>query len=154
MKDIIEKLISNKETLSTMESCTGGGVSNAITNIEGASEVFNFSAITYSNEYKIKMGVDKDIIDKYTVYSMQVADSMAKSISNYTNSTYGIGVTGKMCRIDKYNLSGADNKVYISIYNTKDNRFYNTYIIVNKDNRVDNKELVINKIVEMLDKIC
>jgi nicotinamide mononucleotide (NMN) deamidase PncC len=47
MKEIIEILTKNKETISTMESCTGGGIANAITNVEGASEVLKFSAITY-----------------------------------------------------------------------------------------------------------
>ena len=57
MKEIIELLTKRNETISTMESCVGGGIANAITNIEGASEVFKFSAITYANEFKIKMGV-------------------------------------------------------------------------------------------------
>ena len=52
MEEIIEKLIKNNKTISTMESCTGGGVANAITNISGASEVLKFSAVTYSNELK------------------------------------------------------------------------------------------------------
>ena len=56
-KRVVEKLIEDKKTISTMESCTGGGVANAITNIEGASSILKFSAVTYSNEFKIKMGV-------------------------------------------------------------------------------------------------
>ena len=52
MKEIIEILKQKNETISTMESCTGGGVANKITNIEGASEVFSFSAVTYSNDFK------------------------------------------------------------------------------------------------------
>ena len=63
LEEIVKKLTKENKTISTMESCTGGGFVNAITNIEGASEVLKFSAVTYSNEYKIKMGVDKDIID-------------------------------------------------------------------------------------------
>ena len=55
MKEIIEILKQKNETISTMESCTGGGVANKITNIEGASEVFSFSAVTYSNDFKIKV---------------------------------------------------------------------------------------------------
>ena len=54
MKEIVEKLIKLNKTISTMESCTGGYVANGITNIPGASSVFMFGAITYSNEYKIK----------------------------------------------------------------------------------------------------
>ena len=67
MRELVELLINKKKTISTMESCTGGGVSNAITNIEGASEVLKFSAVTYSNFGKIKMGVSKKVIDKYSV---------------------------------------------------------------------------------------
>ena len=54
MKEIVEKLIKLNKTISTMESCTGGYVANGITNIPGASSVFMFGAITYSNEYKIQ----------------------------------------------------------------------------------------------------
>ena len=42
------------------------------------------------------MGVPSEIINKYTVYSMEVAIAMAGAISNYTNSNYGVGVTGKL----------------------------------------------------------
>ena len=47
MKEVVEKLIEKKKTISTMESCTGGGVANAITNIEGASEILKFCSVTY-----------------------------------------------------------------------------------------------------------
>ena len=76
MKEVIKKLTELNKTISTMESCTGGGVADAITSIEGASEVLKFSAVTYSNEYKIKMGVDKKVIEKYSVYSSEVAREM------------------------------------------------------------------------------
>ena len=52
-KRIIKELTKRGETIATMESCTGGGVADAITSIEGASEVLKFSAVTYSNEGKI-----------------------------------------------------------------------------------------------------
>lgn len=45
MQEIVELLKQKRKTISTMESCTGGGVVNAITNIEGASEVLEFSAV-------------------------------------------------------------------------------------------------------------
>ena len=53
MKGVVEKLIKLNKTISTMESCTGGALVNEITNVEGASNVIKFSAVTYSNEYKI-----------------------------------------------------------------------------------------------------
>lgn len=150
MKRIVDKLIEKKKTISTMESCTGGGVANAITNIEGASEVLRFSAVTYSNKYKIKMGVSSDIIDKYSVYSIETAMEMSKNISEFTNSNYGVGITGKLNRVDVNNLYGSDNKVFISIYDKDLDKFYNYDLEVNKGSRKENKELVINLIIEKL----
>lgn len=153
MKEIIEKLINNHQTISTMESCTGGSLANSITNIEGSSEVFNFSAITYSNDFKVKMGVSKDIIDAYSVYSFEVANEMSKNISKFTNSDYGVGITGKLNRIDINNPYGQDDLVYISIYDKSKDITYNDNVKCTKDNRMENKELVINKVVEMLKEI-
>ena len=153
MKEIIEKLINNHQTISTMESCTGGSLANSITNIEGSSEVFNFSALTYSNDFKVKMGVSKDIIDAYSVYSFEVANEMSKNISKFTNSDYGVGITGKLNRIDINNPYGQDDLVYISIYDKSKDITYNDNVKCTKDNRMSNKELVINKVVEMLKEI-
>ena len=150
MKRVIERLKEKNKTISTMESCTGGGVANAITNIEGASEVLKFSAVTYSNEYKIKMGVSSDIIDKYSVYSMETAIEMSKNISDFSNSNYGVGITGKLNRLDPNNLYGNDNIVYISIYDKDNNKYYNYDIEVKKQSRKDNKEIIINLIIEKL----
>ncbi len=149
-KNIIHKLQLKQLTIATMESCTGGGVANAITNMEGASEIFKFSAVTYCNEYKIKMGVDKEVIDKYTVYSIETAMSMAKAISNFANSNYGVGVTGKLNRKDENNDTGSNNLVYISIYSKNEDKFYNEEVTVNKKTRFLNKKIVINKIIEMM----
>lgn len=153
MKEIIEKLTNLNKTISTMESCTGGGIANAITNIEGASEVFKFSAVTYSNEYKIKMGVDKNIIDEYSVYSMETANEMSKNISNFTNANYGVGITGKLNRVDRFNPYGLDNVVYISIYDKDNNKYYNSIVEAKLSTRKDNKELVINEVITLLDNI-
>ncbi len=150
LREIIKILTEKNKTISTMESCTGGGVANAITNIEGASEVLKFSAVTYSNEYKIKMGVDESIIDKYSVYSIKTAEEMSKNISTFANSNYGVGITGKLNRVDKNNLYGQDNIVYISIYDKDNNKFYNGSIEVTKQSRKENKELVTELIINML----
>ena len=153
MKEVVELLIKEKKTISTMESCTGGGVVNEITSVEGASEILKFSAITYSNEFKIKMGVSEDIIDKYSVYSRETADEMSKNISLFTNSNYGIGVTGKLNRVDINNPYGEDNIVYISIYDKENNLYLNEKVEAIKATRKENKELVIEKVKELLLKL-
>ncbi len=153
IKKIIEILTKKNKTISTMESCTGGCLVNSITNIEGSSEVLKFSAVTYSNEYKIKMGVNKEIIDKYTVYSIETAKEMSKNISMYTNSNYGIGITGKLNRVDKNNLYGENNIVYVSIYDKDNDKYYNITIEVDKNTREKNKEMVILEVSKILLKI-
>ena len=152
MERIVKFLKENKKTISTMESCTGGGIVNSITNVEGASDVIKFSAVTYSNEFKIKMGVSSDIIDKYSVYSMEVAREMSKKISDFTSSDFGIGITGKLNRVDKNNLYGEDNIVYISVYNKNTDKFLDDSIQVTLSNREENKKIVIFKVIEMLEK--
>ncbi len=153
VEKIVKILEEKKKTIATMESCTGGGVVNAITNIEGASNVLCYSAVTYSNEFKIKMGVSKEIIDTYTVYSMETAREMSKNISEFADSNYGIGITGMLNRRDSANPSEDTNKVYISIYNRDDNTYYDDFVLVYSSDRVENKSIVIEKIMENLEKI-
>ena len=149
-KEIIHILQKERKTIATMESCTGGGVANAITNCEGASEVLKFSAVTYSNEYKIKMGVSSEVIDKFTVYSMETADEMSKNITKFAKSDYGVGITGQLNRQDPANPVGKDNAVYVSIYDIKNNKYYRDTMEVHKESRKLNKEHVIERIIEML----
>jgi PncC family amidohydrolase len=144
MKKIVNKLIKNKETISTMESCTGGMLASEITNVSGSSEILKFSAVTYSNEFKIKMGVSSKTIDKYSVYSMEVAREMSKAISDFTSSTYGVGITGKLGRVDINNLHGNDNVVFFSIYNKNNNKYYTNKIEVhNKSRKLCKKDVII-----------
>lgn len=150
MKEVVELLNKNNKTISTMESCTGGGVANAITNIEGSSSIFMFGAVTYSNEYKIKMGVDQNIIEKYSVYSMETAIEMSRSISTYTSSNYGVGITGKINKADPSNPYGEDNKIFISIYDKDNDRYHNEEITASSVSRSQNKEIIIKEITEML----
>lgn len=153
MKEVVELLIIKNKTIATMESCTGGGIVNEITNIPGASDVLKYSAVTYSNEFKIKMGVKEETISKYTVYSSNVANEMSKAISDFTLSDYGVGVTGKLKRFDKNNLTGDDSLVFISIYDRKNNKYYEDKIHVNEYSRVDNKQEVINIVASLMLKI-
>ena len=150
MEKIVNKLIEKNKTISTMESCTGGGLANEITSIEGASSILKYSAVTYSNEFKIKMGVKKEVIDKYSVYSKQTADEMSLNISKFTNSDYGVGITGKLNRADENNNYGEDNVVFISIYDKENNKYYNKELKVTKKTRKENKLLVIEEVKNLL----
>lgn len=154
-KKIVDILMVNNESVSSMESCTGGAFASYLTDIPGASNVFRFSAVTYSNEFKIKMGVSPDIIEKYSVYSFETAREMSKSISNYADSTYGIGITGKLNRVDEVNKFGKDNEVFISIYSGIEDKYYDYNLFVDKDSRSDNKKFIVDFICDkFLDILC
>ena len=150
MDEVVKILTEKHKTIATMESCTGGGVVNAITNIEGASEVLKFSAVTYSNEYKIKMGVSSQVIDKYSVYSMETAIEMSTNIAKFANANYGVGITGKLNRIDRFNPEGQDNQIFVSIYDVDNNKYYNFDLLATKKTRKENKDLIITEIVKKL----
>ncbi len=150
MQELVEKLIQKKLQIASMESCTGGAFANEVTSIEGSSEILKFSAVTYSNEYKIKLGVPKEVIDKYSVYSMETAKAMSQAISTLANSDIGIGITGKLNRMDPNNPQGKDNIIYISIY-FKENNTYDTYEVkATKQSRKENKQRIVSIITEKL----
>lgn len=152
-KIIIEKLNNTNKTISSMESCTGGGLANCVTNVPGVSDVFKFGAVTYSNDFKIRMGVNSDSIDKYSVYSIEVAREMSKSISNFSGSDYGIGITGKLNCEDEENPHGDKDIVYISIYDKNKNEYHDKCIKVNFKDRQKNKNMVIDESMDLLNSI-
>jgi PncC family amidohydrolase len=92
IKNILEILRKRNWTMGVMESCTGGAIANCITNIPGASDVFEVGKVTYSVKAKIEAGVDEEIIKKFGVYSIETAEEMARKIEGEV----GIGVTGNM----------------------------------------------------------
>lgn len=103
VKILIKDLLNKGLTLSTCESCTSGEICSTLTNIEGSSKVVQGGYITYSNEQKIRVGVSKEIIDKYGVYSQECAISMAKTCKELSKTNIGIGVTGTLGNLDDSN---------------------------------------------------
>jgi len=150
MKEIIELLIKREKSIATMESCTGGALVSAITDIPGASNVLPGSIITYSNKEKIKYGIKEATINKYSVYSKEVAMEMAERITFLMNTTYGIGITGQIGCLDPKN-EGILNKIYISIYNTIESSYNNFSLEIDpKLSRRGNKAIIIQKVIEVL----
>ena len=97
--------------------------------------------------------MSKEVIDKYSVYSIKTAHEMAFNISKYTNSNFGIGITGKLNRADENNNYGEDNEVFISIYNKDNNKYYDSDIKVTEKNRKLNKKIVLEEIITSLSNV-
>ena len=147
---VVEKLNKENKTISTMESCTGGFLASSITNIDNSSSIFKFGAVTYSNEYKEKMGVSKEVIDKYTVYSKETAREMSRAITDFTSSNYGIGITGQLNKQDPNNPYGSVGEVFISIYDKDKNMFCEYAINTDKNTREENKRIICDFAIEKL----
>jgi nicotinamide-nucleotide amidase len=86
---------ARKIKLATAESCTGGLVAAALTEIAGSSDVFDRGFVTYSNEAKEKMlGVSADTLKRFGAVSRETAGAMAKGALSCSQATVTVAVTG------------------------------------------------------------
>lgn len=109
-------LIEKHMTITTMESATAGQLASLITDTEGSSAVLKGAFVTYCNEAKIMQGVPTEIIDRYTVYSKETAEAMAKACIKAYQADIGIGVTGTMGNVDPDNqASSVPGQVYFAM---------------------------------------
>lgn len=94
-KAVIELLIANHLTVSTVESCTGGMLAARLINVPGVSEVFKTGYITYSNKSKRKiLGIKKSLLEKHGAVSPETAREMAKGAALFAKSDVAVGITG------------------------------------------------------------
>ncbi len=141
IEEIIKILKKRHWCIGVIESCTGGALANLITNIPGVSDVFKSGLVTYGDDAKIKAGVDQRIIKIYGVYSIQVAEEMARKIEGEV----GVGVTG--------NLPG---KVYVAVRvgdKIKSNSLEVNSLMNDKiEARKEMKGVVIDRVLEMINQ--
>ena len=92
---IVDLLKEKNMKVSFAESCTGGLLVATLINASGASKALDESYVTYSEEAKEKiLGVKKSTLDKFTVYSKEVALEMAEGLKKITNADFCVSVTG------------------------------------------------------------
>ncbi|QYA25824.1 competence/damage-inducible protein A [Gramella sp. MT6] len=93
---VISKLLVEKNwTLSTAESCTGGRLASKFTKAPGSSASFKGSVVCYSSESKTELlGVPKELIEKYSVVSAEVAKAMALGAKEKFHTDFSISTTG------------------------------------------------------------
>ena len=77
------------------ESCTGGLVAAAITEIAGSSEMFESGFVTYSNDAKLEMlGVSADVLETFGAVSVATAWSMAQGALEASGADVAVAITG------------------------------------------------------------
>lgn len=96
MEKIVGALLKKDHlTLAVAESCTGGMISQRLTNVAGSSEYFLGGVVSYANELKSGLlGVDEEALEKEGAVSRIVAEEMACGIRTKTGAAIGLAVTG------------------------------------------------------------
>lgn len=96
LSDAVGNLLKEQsKTISVAESCTGGMLGSAFTDVPGSSEYFISGVVAYSNNAKIKvLGVNPETIEKYGAVSRETATEMAGNVRNLFSTDFGISITG------------------------------------------------------------
>lgn len=97
--DLAQRVVAENRslgrTVAMAESCTGGLVAAAITEVPGSSSVLDRGFVTYSNEAKQELlGVSADVIDAFGAVSIAVAWSMAQGALAKSNADVAVAITG------------------------------------------------------------
>ena len=92
---LAQLLLKNQWKLATAESCTGGMIAAACTDLSGSSDWFERGFVTYSNEAKTEaLGVDAALIAQHGAVSEQVARAMAFGAVRHSHAQVSVAVTG------------------------------------------------------------
>lgn len=94
MSDIFEKLINKHITVSCAESCTGGLLAAAFTDVPGISAVFYEGVVTYANKAKERLGVKRETLRNFGAVSENTALEMAEAIRKRAETDIGLSTTG------------------------------------------------------------
>ena len=94
-KIIVQRCTELKQYVVTAESCTGGLIAGAITDIAGSSAALDRGFVTYSNEAKAEMlGVPAEMIEEHGAVSEEVAQAMVIGALAHSRASFGVAVTG------------------------------------------------------------
>ena len=136
---VIEKLKEKHMKVATAESCTGGLIAKRITDVPGASEVFDCGIISYANEIKHRvLGVSEDDLNKYGAVSEPVARQMARGALKVSGADIAVSVTGiagpdsdstnKPVGLVYIGLADRDNVWVRELRTSRKDRSYNRYV--------------------------
>ncbi|MBS7663431.1 CinA family protein [Pseudomonas lalucatii] len=89
------RLLATREQASAAESCTGGGIAEAITRIPGSSAWFEAGYVTYSNSQKSKqLGVPEELFASVGAVSREVVEAMVRGAQAASGARYAVAVSG------------------------------------------------------------
>lgn len=90
-----QRLVVLGAQLTTAESCTGGGISAALTTVPGSSKWFEFGFVVYANRAKCQLlGLDAGVIESCGAVSKEVVEAMAVGARDRAGADYAVAVSG------------------------------------------------------------
>ena len=136
---LVELLKKHGLKIALAESCTGGFAAKRITDISGASSVFDCGIVSYSNEIKNKiLGASEDDLKAYGAVSEPVARQMAEGVRKISGADFGVGITGiagplsdgtdKPVGLSFVAMSHKNGTECIKIMTSRHDRDYNRYV--------------------------
>jgi nicotinamide-nucleotide amidase len=139
-KVVAKLLIQQNKTISTAESCTGGQIAQILTSVDGASNYFKGSIVSYATETKIAvLGIAEDLIKEHSVVSAAVAKQMAINVQSIMKTDYAIATTGN-AGPTKGDSNAELGTVFIALATPNE-------VIVNEFNFGKSREKVIDRAV-------
>jgi nicotinamide-nucleotide amidase len=150
LEEVVAKLlVNNKLTLATAESFTGGKIAESITAVPGASQYFKGSVVSYATEAKINvLRVPREVVDKYSVVSAEVATAMAKGVRKLMKTDFAIATTGN-AGPTKGDSQVAVGTIFIAIDGPKSHLVQEFQMGSNRERIV---QKAVNKAFELLHK--
>ena len=92
---LVEMLTERRMSVATAESCTGGTLAGAITDVAGSSAVFGYGIVSYANEAKMKLlGVKEETLCSHGAVSRETAIEMAAGVRELSGADFGLSTTG------------------------------------------------------------
>lgn len=147
---LVLKLIEKNITVAAAESCTGGLLSSAFVDVPGSSDIFLEGVVTYSNDAKVRLGVDSSALKDYGAVSVQVALQMAKAVKNRAGSMVGISTTG-IAGPGGGSAEKPVGLVYTAIVTDNSENVYKLNLSGDRSSvRKQTVDFMINKLYEML----
>lgn len=149
--ELINLLKNKKLKIATAESCTGGLLAKKITDVSGASEVFDMGIVSYANRIKNEfLDVPDSVLDSVGAVSEETARQMAIGVTKLAKSDIGVGITG-IAGPGGGTVEKPVGLVYISIYLEKENKSIVKKLLLD-GNREEIREQTTNIVIDEVGK--
>ncbi|MHB8853444.1 MAG: competence/damage-inducible protein A [Ignavibacteriaceae bacterium] len=148
LEEVVARLLRERgQTIAIAESCTGGYISNLLTNISGSSQYYERGIISYSNASKVEiLKVNEDTISQFGAVSLEVARQMAEGIKSISGTDIGLSVTGIMGPTG----AGIDKPIGLAYIGICDDKVCTAKKFNFGDDRIRNKQRAAQAALDMV----